>query len=816
MQDLNIDANRETLLRSDAEQSAIDSLIELLRTGDEAQRCYSAQALNRARIQEATQALNDCLYHEDPDVVIDCANTLETLGSGDIPSLEDVARHHPDGDARIAGLKALAPHINTPSVEALFHEFALGRQDNNDWGLDSDWDDWWDLQLCAVNSLSEHIKESHFTLFLDILEQDPEPELAAKIYQGIAKININWVIEQLEKSAPMTTRKLVKALTCSDQQSAKAFLYKQLRSQDAEIQKIAINALCERNATEYFWDIVKCMRDSNASVQRCAILGIQTLNGMDNIDGSRLISYIKTAQADAQPELLKLIRGLNIQLTDIDLEWIISLADQTNPSLLNEILNVIQHDHSAIPELTDEQQATLVQAVLNVIEDNKIELHQKTRLTRQLIKLPNHHLTSLPVLQRILTKQDSQNLKDKQAEQPFYDSSLREACLYVIAKTPVDSFQHLIKMTLLGAMAYPNTIDVVVTSSENEMDSTALPVQHQPDNEQADKADEDDLTALLNTYGEQFQEPESIVNAPTSTLGSIQQANIEATLAPVSQDDDTQQKITDMVEQLDDELLGYADIVKDNFESAENLDLNRKKIARRPKTSNRVLSIRALGQSKNPQSAELLTEAILGAESNELREIFQALTLLKKAEPRNPLANNGLGAAGNVMHHGDSLSKQAAAHFLAVMPSNKALPLLFIGAIDENEHVRLCSLNAIEVHLPKVKKVDQPALLQILRRGLSDPAGGVRKKSMQLLGAWLDAKFDDTKLNEEKDDDAELATELETLIDLAIDDEECNSIAEKVLATHKIATLNVLGLQLSSLKDHRHPNAVKLMGALLS
>ncbi|MDN3685309.1 hypothetical protein QW180_23805 [Vibrio sinaloensis] len=108
--------------------------LSFLESGDEAQRCYSARAVADSHCEAAISALNQNLYHHDPDVVVDASHALATLSGGDIESLIDVAQHHPEGDARLAALDALANQISRHDVEIVFTDIALGRDAGDQWG----------------------------------------------------------------------------------------------------------------------------------------------------------------------------------------------------------------------------------------------------------------------------------------------------------------------------------------------------------------------------------------------------------------------------------------------------------------------------------------------------------------------------------------------------------------------------------------------------------------------------------------------------------------------------------------------------------
>ncbi|MGF1776096.1 hypothetical protein [Vibrio nomapromontoriensis] len=771
MQDVEHIKTDEIPAESTALQQSQAVLIELLTTGDDAQKCYSARAVAQGKVAAAESILNQCLYANDPDVVIDCVSALSAMKLGDVTSLIDIAMHHPDGDARLASLDALAPHSTDTRVKQLLEDMALGRQHNDQWGLASDWDDWWDIQIKAVSILVEQTHENSLPflqqLLQQLLQQDPEPELEALIYNGIARFNPEWIIDQLPHAALMQKRKLVKSLSHSNSQIAKAHLYKHLRDDDATIRKNAINALAEKQANEYFWDIVKCLKDESSLVQQQAIVALKTFHELEQLDRSRLVGYLKDAPANAYSQLLALC--VSQPLTIADLDTLIITARHANAEALVALLS-----HWNNLNFNSSQQQQLLDLLILRIEERTTAVHTQIQLIRQLTLFAGHEHLSLPLLEKFISKEN------EQLATPYYDSSVRQASFDTLSHSTHPNSEHLIKTILFGTQAYPDAIEI------NEITET-----------------DPGLVTLLEQHEQKLSQPMVNTNSPTSTLGMIQQANVESTLVtPAQQNDDQQKNIIDMVEGMDDTFEQYADIVKANFDSADQLELNRKKIARLPKLANRILLLKALGQSSHPMAAQWLIDSILGSESHEMREIFYSLARLKKLYPKEKQIDNGIGAAGNALYHGDALLKQAAAQFLTTMPTSHALPVLLIGLNDDNEHVRLTCLTSLEPHLARIKQVQRVDVETAINNALSDSSGGVRKQALKLSFMVLKPELS----NKES---------LSPLLELALNDEECHSIANLEFKRFGDDIMALINAQLMQLTHHRQPNAIKLLGELM-
>ncbi|OLQ75248.1 hypothetical protein BIT28_09965 [Photobacterium proteolyticum] len=783
-------------------QLAINQLLQLLEQGDEAQRCYSAQAVGQARITDAAPSLNTCLYHTDPDVVVDAVDALAKLAVGDIDTLEDIALHHPESDARLAALEALSAQAGGAEqarITTILMSFASGRPEGDDWGVSSDWDDWWDIQLKAVQLLAKKPDEETVRLFFLLLEDEPEPELESALYYGIGQVSPQWLNDRYQTGRVMTRRKLIRALAQSDSKIATIQLFKAMSDEDPEIRRAAVEALCRRKAIEYQWDIVLRLCDQEQRVREAAEAGLDVMGELDKLSQAKLYSLAQKAPGAALSTILALM-ACHVDAPDSEcLEWIAEQLHHDDPAVVYAAADFFastKYEGDVYSELA-------VQRCLKHVERTTLPVSLRADYIRLLSKLVCQRDAFLaavyPVMQYIVN--DEQN-----------DGVLRQAALDLLARISSYKGQQYLRELILGLAAKGELIPVnqldtdesVQESGNRKAEETASAEAVELNSESSPEPASDilELEQLLAAHEEKFSalaEDDLPAATPTSTLAAIQQTNVEAMLSCPKEEQAPEQHVLDMIEELPDNYTDYTEIVRDHFDTSDKLELNRKKVAKLPQLGNKLLAMRALGSSEQPAAVPLLIESLLGAEPSEQVEIFGALARL--ADTVNiPEIKNAIGAAANTLYHGDNVSKQAATRYLAKMPLGKALPLLLLGARDQHEHVRICSLMAIEQQLEKhtVRQQDRPALNAALTKALHDPAGGIRKLALKLLA------------------DIDLKLHLDILLEAAISNDEVNEIAASSLRHSKEEVLGKLAGLLPDLDDHRQPLAIKLAGGLLS
>ncbi|GLQ70663.1 HEAT repeat domain-containing protein [Vibrio penaeicida] len=762
MDNLTALGSRNKVELREAKHRSVEILKHFLETGDEAMRCYSARACGAIKAEDSIPALNQCLYHSDPDVVIDAADALSAMQSGDIHALEDVARHHPEGDARLAALIALGRHTSFHRVDSIIISFAKGRKESDSLGMSTGWDDWWDLQLTAVKILSRQDKPEYLDIFLTILEQDPEPELEFALYKGIARMNAQWVISQLPKAKRMKKRKLLKALGENNEQISKAFLFKHLKDADPLCRCIAIEAISKQRANEYFWDILECIKDDSLDVQKCALFAIEQFSAWSEIDNKRLIRYVSSCIDTSRIELFKLICQTNIVESEVN--DLVALLSLDTPELCVCFIENIN------PAILSAKNIKGIEALISeVLTRNTLDILHHTQLIRALDRLPSSIEKLFPLLERRINEVDHN-------QNHTFEASIRQACLDVISHSELPACRHLLKTTLFGLNAYPNKIDV-----------TQPPLALQ----------DDELAVHSALRGHIVPEQQATENAPKSTLNAIFQTNLEQKLAPAQSEDEQQTSIVEMVDNLDDQYSEFADVVKSNFSAADNLNLNRKKIARLPEFENITLALRALGQSRQPKAVGWIIESILGASDENMREIFQALTLQRQRNPKQKECENGIGAAANVLLSGHELTQQSALKYLANTTTSKAVPLIIEALENTSEHVRISALYALENHYKMLGLLFKPLVKSAAKIALKDSASGVRKQALKLACLlW------------------EYGEETSPMIELALQDDECHPVAYAHFLPFKYEALSMLNNQIATMSSSQQPNAIKLIGAL--
>ena len=780
-------------------QLAINQLLQLLEQGDEAQRCYSAQAVGQARITDAAPSLNTCLYHTDPDVVVDAADALAKLAAGDIDTLEDIALHHPESDARLAALEALSAQAwgaEQARITTILMSFASGRPEGDDWGLSSDWDDWWDIQLKAVQLLAKKPDEETVRLFFQLLEDEPEPELESALYYGIAQVSPQWLTDRYQTGRVMTRRKLIRALAQSDSKIATIQLFKAMSDEDPEIRRAAVEALCRRKAIEYQWDIVLRLCDQEQRVREAVEAGLDMMGELDKLSQAKLYLLAQKAPGAALSTILALM-ACHVDAPDSEcLEWIAEQLHHDDPAVVYAAADFFastKYEGDVYSELA-------VQRCLKHVERTTLPVSLRAdyiRLLSKLVCLRDAFWAAVyPVMQYIVN--DEQN-----------DGALRQAALDLLVRISSSTGQQYLRDLILGLAAKGelipvNQLDTDEESGNRKAEETASAEAVELNSESSPEPASDilELEQLLAAHEEKFSalaEDDLPAATPTSTLAAIQQTNVEAMLNNPKEEQAPEQHVLDMIEELPDDYTDYTEIVRDHFDTSGKLELNRKKIAKIPQLGNKLLALRALGSSEQPAAVPLLIESLLGAEPSEQVEIFGSLARLADTVSV-PEIKNAIGAAANTLYHGDSVTKQAATRYLAKMPMAKALPLLLQGTRDQHEHVRICSLMAIEQQLAThtVRQQDRPALNAALAKALQDPAGGIRKLALKLLA------------------DIDLKSHLDILLEAAISNDEVNEIAASSLRHSKEEVLGKLAGLLPDLDDHRQPLAIKLAGGLLS
>lgn len=745
-------------------QEAYQALVHLLEQGDEAQSCYSAKAIAEAQYQDALPQLNQCLYHPDTDVVIDATKALGELRQGDINSLIDVAKNHPDGDARHEALITLSKHHVLTQEEhsdkdliiTLFETMAKGRVPNDAWGMTNDWDEWWDLQLLAVQLFGQVATQSAIPLFKELLESDPEPELEMALYNALAQLDLPYCQQLLQQQPSLTqARKITKAMTLNPSHQANVILFKQMtQSQDVEIKIMTIKALARRTRKNYQWDLANQLCDSSNRVQACALEALKQLDALDDISLANLESLAQREQASNLSTLLNLIDKHPEHPSQAFLTWLASLMEHPSLELALSAAQILAHKSAN----NDDYQSAFKRS-LALAKDVDTPIAIRLRFVHLLGQFSHN---SAPLLTEYRTLLDDKH----------HDVMVRQACLESIKPfTNENAYQSL----LMGLVLTPNKDDHLIPSRSETHTEQQTP-------------------QIINI--EKAADPQADIHI-SSTLAAIAQSNQSNPIQTKAINHEI--NINNMVAELDQDFEEYGQIVTGHFHASGKLDLNRKKIAKPIQLSNQILAVRSLANSPYDFAAPLLIEALTGAQPALQIELFDAMARLAELQGTS-LLKNTFAALASVMYHGDSLSKQAATRLLGQLRNRQSLTLILLGTEDADEQVRICSLQALKTHMD-AKKSSLLPLLEIqrcLQTCLQDQAGGVRKLALPLLA----------RLEQQED--------VANLIECAIHDEESQSVAAQNLGFARDQSLSLLAQKLPQLENQAQYLAIQLTGQLLA
>ncbi|WP_315982551.1 HEAT repeat domain-containing protein [Aliamphritea spongicola] len=256
-------------------------LNHLLTQGDEADRCYAAKAAGQSGAHNSLQALLDNLYHEDIDVCVDAAEALgnlkPTTDTEDLISrLIAVVEQHPEGDAKAAAANALA-RLDQPAALAALLSWAKGNPTANDFV--EEWDDWWDIQLNAINALGRLGHSDAVPVLLNVLEEEPL-DIEADILRALSccgEPGISAVIELSRSNQPRIVRRSMNALGQCDCDASLIAIFKGLRHDQPDVRSHAAQAIGQRQAMKYFIDLLYLLKDQDADVRQQALNAAQTM-----------------------------------------------------------------------------------------------------------------------------------------------------------------------------------------------------------------------------------------------------------------------------------------------------------------------------------------------------------------------------------------------------------------------------------------------------------------------------------------------------------------------------------------------------------
>lgn len=694
----------------------INTLCKLTATGDEVDRCYASRALGSLKDVQAIPALIERLRDEDIDVSIDAVEALGRFGNPDtIPPLLESLINDPNGEVKTAVVEALGK-IGGQDVIAPLLEIAKSCPDNMAWDDSGDWNDWWDMQLHAVEALGRMRVAEAVPVLAAILEDEEGQDIESEVLKALAMIGGEGekvLFRRLTEGSPRQRRRAATALGFSNGAPARKALARAMTDKASEVRVAAIRGLGKLGASQYLDIILRFLKEPEPEVRR-AVIEVTTGFSLTEDDVEMMRDKLAALFSDSSPvvrataltalrdighipqEMLEQIRQC---LNDPDNRVVSAactlfahLGDNSVQLKLLQILSDRERDASLRSTAATALGTLGYTEVLGILSWAVADEAQPVRLAalNALMQLEKH-----PEYQQL-------EAPDK------------------AARTPLE----VVIAALKGE---------VVVSSESEADKASTPSE---ESVKTSEPSEEDSSSSEKTDSET-----PTIEPVMSTLEAIALDNAEVALLM-----DEQAEVAALPknsEEFSDEVQEYVDLAKENIELGERLFVQKQVDVA---ADVRYLSARILGDS------DLAVVALIEALNDDdpvLRiEVANSLGHIAGRSPKTKGLAEAFGSLVTHMNIDNQQMRLACARTLGLLANKKAIPALFAGLQDEESSVRTQMLQSLAALLPadaeQRQQLDEEMTLENVSTNtiigkfvelLHDTDLGVRKAAASALAA---------------------------------------------------------------------------------
>lgn len=760
------------------ESITTEALRALLKSGDEADRCYSARTLGVLRDTDAIEQLIGHLRDEDLDVCIDAAEALGNIGAHiAVPALIESLTNDSSGEICAVAAESLGKIGNLDALEALT-KIAIERPEQMEWN--DDWDTWWDVQLEAVKALGVFGNEAAVDTLLQIMDDESSQDIENSILVSLAHIpgkGINTIIERLQQpeTPTLNKRRICKALSKSDNAEGIRALGRALQSEEPEIRAAAATGLASSDAQRYASALLMLLRDSNEEVRTSALKAVTTLSQNDQPLTKETVEELLPALEDSSSQ----VRGTLIAI----------LNNSLNKNDLNE-----QQIESVIKSLTDPSAETAAAAC--------------TLLGK------NGNTKALPALFELLQSRSGHPMVRRQATLAVGAlGELSEETLEILTNCVGDQ-QQPVRLGALSALmlleqsfdaeqeTLQRPLDIIISAVQGEIEIAPsreqiiekLQSEAKPESVENDLADDDPMglstsdneepkreftegEALPDEFADYIKAPESkaeeaseeepkplalpeaagrIVEAgevrtAVSTLDAIAMDNVEIALN-IHEGEEESPELDEVAEE-------YLAVVEENKETMKRIR-SEKNI--KPEQDVRRLGARILSESEEPKAIAALIEALNDDDSLLRREAADAIGQIGARNPKIPELMDAVGILITHLAMGDMLQKVTCARALGCLGNKTALQPLVYTLEDKEVNVRVQAIDALErlvLRGADPKEADHMVVIELSPLSVSkrliecfkDEELGVRVAATRALASIVptlkEARFVDRVLN---------------------------------------------------------------------
>jgi HEAT repeat protein len=789
-------------------KALIPELLNLLKEGLPEERVDCARLLGRWKHHEAKEALQE--YLGDPEEEV-CVAAAEAMGSFADPSvielLGQMAREHPDGEARIAAVRALA-RIDAPEAHAAL--LTLINLAEASEGMEEGWNHAWDVQREAISLVDGSLAHKAVPTLMDLLiEQeadDLEPEiLEALARSGSAAENAFWQL--LSHPLPRLRRRAARAIKKWQNKSAPVILFRFLRDQHPQVRIEALSSLAFRTETAYFRDILLCLEDRDTGVRSAAISAIQTITdklgkqALDEIGSDRL----KKLFTDDDPRIRCLGWHLLARQDEaIEEDMALWLEQHVENLHSDEIVTAL----GAIPQLAVSRQWHRRVFEMLWLRWGRESAELATAMARQWQCLPLDETDGDKFLELLAAEQ----------------ACVRLAAINSLVQCTTGQ-QKALAVHWLGDILHgePDLLSQPSNSKTEQADDDRLiPLR----DEDATSAD-DESSLIQHIMDREYPEHDDghseplmhASEAPRSTLDAVARANIDENLATAIQENDQDSELENMLTDLPGEMSAFSQVVREHVEAGDRLCLTGRKKADFPDASNAILVIRALGGSDSGFAVRWLREHLLTSDIGVQAEAVSSLGRIAQRRPDLGELSSCLGPLATLLTAAPPAVRAACANTLGSLGHPTALPLLLAALEDTHAPVRVAAISAVasclstqqaefeQRHDVVLENLESRQVFDSLHQALKDPEPEVRAAALRVLvekrGESIRQLLIDTALN-----DPDLTESASRLLARMEPETTVEKLAPIVKESNRVRRSVALRLLLEITKRESHPEAI--------
>lgn len=694
-------------------------LHSVVKTGNNSERCLAVQTLGMITSPVAISALTEALHDEDPDVRCDAAQGLANLNA--LPAcsrLIDNLREDPDAEAKTAYIRALQS-LRARECEELLQILAVGRNETRGIAWDgeySDWDDWLDVQLAAVEALGVIGGDGSAAIIVTALN-DPEGQdlwpVACKALAQLGQAGIDQLAALVPVASPLNRKRIAAALSIAGSDADHHLLQKLAQDPDARVRMAAMESASFIPSAE----VLKMGLDDTAAEVRAIAVSGMGLSGADHLH--KALNDISQAVRIAA---CNTIAGTKIPIAGLGLVAKIERSLRTSPP------EMIAAMVSAAAACEPIDAALLIEDVSN---------HKSTSPEVRCACLKTVAKLNIPDVVNLLSvasKADKQSIRLNAI-----------AALAEIAKG--DDRKAELSAKLLADIIAGTHIPVPETE-ESDTDSNVI--QFIPKKGSQAAGDEGDTAVKLDRDGNDLPpdsataevevEPDEEEPAPMSTLQAIMAVNPE-------------QMKADRTIELDDADLAFLEMtgslvrrrkLDPDARPAAHIDV-RRLAAGMAGDVGKALLVPSLAGAANAQDS-LLSEAALGSLARlavggtDMQQAEEILVTLAQAGEikRCCQAISALSAATSAKS--EAILRQQLSHSNARVRASALTALVAAGFINDEELAAACKDSDPSVRLAAVKAVADSSstlLVPALLAHAQMDGGRHKHEAAQLLAADL-------------------------------------------------------------------------------